>query len=310
MINMYNYKRIRMILLCILLSVIFSACGNGASSEKEVKLVGTPKSDTSQSNTKEDQVKKQEVNNLNDQQESTKTEVNKTEVNKTVKASSSSEKKVTIPKIEYKLSNRIIVLDPGHAAKADLDKEPVAPNSNTLKYKQTGGAEGVSTKTPEYKVNMNVALKLKNYLEQEGFQVIMTKTDNSKTLSNIKRAEIGNEAGAGLVIRIHADSSDNKSARGASMLVPENNENTKDIYKQSKAFGQAVLATLINEVGMKNRGVVERSDMTGFNWSKVPVILVEMGFLSNSEEDKMLSDSAYQDKIAKAIAKGVAALEK
>lgn len=302
---MYNYKRIRMILLCILLSVIFSACGNGDSSEKDVKLVGTPKNNTSESNTKEDQVKNQEVNNSNNQQESTKTEVNKT-----VKASSSSEKKVTIPKIEYKLSNKIIVLDPGHAAKADLDKEPVAPNSKTLKYKQTGGAEGVSTKTPEYKVNMNVAIKLKNYLEQEGFQVIMTKTDNSNTLSNIKRAEIGNEAGAALVVRIHADSSDNKSARGASMLVPANNENTKDIYKQSKDFGQAVLATLINEVGMKNRGVVERSDMTGFNWSTVPVILVEMGFLSNSEEDKMLSDSAYQDKIAKAIAKGVAALEK
>ncbi|KOA19024.1 N-acetylmuramoyl-L-alanine amidase AmiB precursor [Clostridium homopropionicum DSM 5847] len=302
---MYNYKKIRVILLCILLSVVFSACGNGASSEKDVKLVGTTKSDTSQSDTKEEQVKKQEINNSNNQKESTKTEVNKT-----VKASSSLEQKVAMPKIEYKLSNKIIVLDPGHAAKADLDKEPMAPNSKTLKYKQTGGAEGVSTKTPEYKINMNVALKLKNYLEQKGFKVIMTKTDNNKTISNIERAEIGNEAGAALVIRIHADSSDNKSARGASMLVPSNNENTKGIYKQSKSFGQAIFATLINEVGMKDRGVIERSDMTGFNWSKVPVILVEMGFLSNSEEDKMLSDQGYQDKIAKAIAKGVAALEK
>jgi len=302
---MYNYKKIRIILLGVLFCMIFSACGNSASSEKEVKLVGTPKIDTSENNKKDQQVKKQDLSNSNNQQVSTKTEDNKI-----VKASSSSEQKVSIPKIDYKLSNKIIVLDPGHAAKADLDKEPVAPNSKTLKYKQTGGAEGINTKTPEYQINMKVALKLKIYLEQAGFQVIMTKTDNSKSLSNVKRAEIGNEAGAALVVRIHADSSDNKSVRGASMLVPSNNENTKGIYKQSKAFGQAVFATLINEIGMKNRGVVERSDMTGFNWSTVPVILVEMGFLSNTEEDKMLSDQVYQDKVAKAIAKGVIALQK
>lgn len=56
---------------------------------------------------------------------------------------------------------------------------------------------------------------------------------------------------------------------------------------------------------MKNRGVIERSDMTGFNWSTVPVVLIEMEFLSNPQEDKNLSSEEYQDKIAKAIAKGI-----
>ena len=50
---------------------------------------------------------------------------------------------------------------------------------------------------------------------------------------------------------------------------------------------------------MKNRGVVERTDLTGFNWSKVPVILVETGFLSNPQEDKLLNSEEYQNKIAK-----------
>ena len=58
---------------------------------------------------------------------------------------------------------------------------------------------------------------------------------------------------------------------------------------------------------MNDRGVVERDDMTGFNWSKVPVILVEMGFLSNRSEDQMLSTGAYQDKLAKGLADGIEA---
>ena len=56
---------------------------------------------------------------------------------------------------------------------------------------------------------------------------------------------------------------------------------------------------------MKNRGVVQRTDLTAFNWSKVPVVLVEMGFLSNENEDKLLSNSSYQDKIAKGLFYGI-----
>lgn len=108
------------------------------------------------------------------------------------------------------------------------------------------------------------------------------------------------------MLRLHADSSESSEVRGASMLVPAPiNDNTKAIYEQSKNYGQTVLNTLIKQVGMANRGVVERKDMTGFNWSKVPVILVEMGFLSNREEDKLLSSEDYQNKIAKSLAEGI-----
>jgi N-acetylmuramoyl-L-alanine amidase len=226
------------------------------------------------------------------------------------KSTSTAITKKAIPKISYKLTNKIIVIDPGHSNKADTSKEPVSPDSSTLKYKQTGGAQGVSTKTPEYKINMDVALKLKSKLESNGFTVIMTKTDNTKTMSNIERAKLGNEADAGLVIRIHADSSDSKSPKGASMLVPASNQHTESFYNQSKLFGQVILNTVTNSVGMNNRGVVERDDMTGFNWSTVPVVLIEMGFLSNPEEDKNLSDADYQEKIAKAISEGVILLSK
>ena len=61
---------------------------------------------------------------------------------------------------------------------------------------------------------------------------------------------------------------------------------------------------------MKNRGVIERDDITGFNWSTVPVVLVEMGFLSNSDEDKLLSSNDYQEKISDALTKGITSLGK
>ena len=134
----------------------------------------------------------------------------------------------------------------------------------------------------------------------------MTKVDNSESLGNVERAEIANRENAALAIRIHADSNDNSNVEGASMLVPASiNENTKAIHDKSFSYGKTILDTLVNEVGMKNRGIVERDDMTGFNWSKVPVVLVEMGFLSNEEEDKLLNTDDYQNKVAKALADGI-----
>jgi N-acetylmuramoyl-L-alanine amidase len=203
--------------------------------------------------------------------------------------------------------NKVIVLDPGHANKSNLEKEPTAPNSKVFKIKDGGGAQGIATRTPEYKINMEVALRLKELLEVKGYTVVMTKTDNSISIGNVERAEIWNKANADLAVRIHADSVNDSSVRGASMLIPSAaNEYTKPVYKNSKEYGKIILDTLIAQVGMRSRGLIESNDMTGFNWSKVPVVLVEMGFLSNMEEDKLLSSKEYQEKICKALAEGIA----
>lgn len=320
-------RKFKMVAICMTISFLLSACGNSSSVSKDVNSAAASKNDklsSSKSNTleekpvqsKEEDKQKNTDNVKNDQQKNTNNlksneqNTKKDDIKLSKSNIVSTQKSSGTSKTNYRLTNKIIVIDPGHATRADLAKEPVAPNSSVLKYKQTGGADGVITKTPEYKVNMQVALKLKDYLEQSGFTVIMTKKDTANTMSNIQRAKVGNEANASLVIRIHADSSDNKSVSGLSVLVPSNNENTKNFYKQSKSYGQVILDTIINEVGMKSRGVVERDDMTGFNWSTVPVVLVETGFLSNPQEDKKLSNSEYQDKIARSICKGVTLLQK
>jgi len=206
---------------------------------------------------------------------------------------------------------KVIVIDPGHASTSSTKTEPNAPGSSVMKLMESGGAVGAYTGTTEYAINMLVAKKLKPLLEAKGYTVIMTKTDNSTFLGNVARAEIGNNANAALVIRIHCDSSDNSSTNGASMLVPAKvNDRTTAIADISASYGKTILNTLTSQVGMKNNGVITRSDLTGFNWSTVPVVLVEMGFLSNQNEDKLLSSDSYQNKLAAGLANGIAAAVK
>jgi N-acetylmuramoyl-L-alanine amidase len=218
----------------------------------------------------------------------------------------------SIPHTIASATSPVILIDPGHASRSNLEKEAIAPGSSIMKIKDGGGAQGIITKTPEYAINMKIATILKSSLVKKGYTVVMTKTSNDKSMGNRERAEVGNKNNAALVIRIHADSSENSSVNGASMLVPTlNNQYMKitpdlrNAYIKSKSYGTTILNTLVSEVGMKNRGVAARDDMTGFNWSKVPVVLIEAGFLSNSREDKLLNSTAYQTKIANALSDGI-----
>ena len=198
-----------------------------------------------------------------------------------------------------------VVIDPGHGVGGNKGMEKISPDSNEMKIKDPGGAQGINTKTPEYVVAMQIALKLKTKLESNGIEVIMTKTDNNQDPGNIERAEVGNNNNADLVIRIHCDSAGNSSASGTTMLVPAAVGYAKNIKDVSEKDGGIILSELIKSAGMNNRGISERSDLTGFNWSKVPVVLVETGFMSNPNEDKLLCSSEYQDKIASGLSSGI-----
>ena len=202
-------------------------------------------------------------------------------------------------------SNITIVIDPGHSSTGTSGNEPVSPNSSTTKLKDGLGATGSYTNIPEHKTNMSVALLVKKELTSKGYNVILTKQDVAESKSNIERADVGNKNNADLVVRIHADSAENSSISGASMHVPANNEYTSSFYKISKSYGTKILNTYVDEIGIKNRGVIERNDLTGFNWSKVPIVLIEMGFLSNKEDDNFVSSTANHPKIAKAISDGI-----
>jgi N-acetylmuramoyl-L-alanine amidase len=133
----------------------------------------------------------------------------------------------------------------------------------------------------------------------------MTRTTQNVNLSNQQRAEIGNKNNAAAVIHLHCDGGES-SVRGAHTISPaKNNPYCSEIFKASSKLAQSVIQSYSAATGIKSRGVSYRNDLTGINWSQVPSIYIEMGFISNVSEDKLLADSSFQNKCAKGIADGI-----
>lgn len=197
----------------------------------------------------------------------------------------------------------VIVVDPGHQGKGNSAQEPIGPGSSTTKDKVTSGTGGVSSGTPESAVTLAIGLKLRDALQARGITVVMTRTSQNVDISNVQRTKIANEAHAALYIRVHADGADSSSTHGIHTLYPAVTPGwTDDIAAASKRAAQLAQSALVAATGAADRGLDPRSDMTGFNWSDVPVIIPELGFMSNPAEDRLLNSASYQQKIADALA--------
>jgi len=200
-------------------------------------------------------------------------------------------------------SSGVVVIDAGHQAQGDSGQEPIGPGASETKARVTDGAAGVVTGNDESVINLDVALKLRDALEARGITVIMVRESNDVDISNAERAEVANNANADLFIRLHCDGvDDDSSINGFLTLVPGDNEWTDDIYAESQRAGDIMHPIIISEIGATDRGVVERDDLSGFNWCDVPCVLFEMGLLSNPDEDVALGTDEYQQTLANAIA--------
>lgn len=200
----------------------------------------------------------------------------------------------------------VVVIDPGHDLRANPATEPIGPGSSIRKIKDGGGTHGVVSGLTEAELNLRVAVRLRTLLERVGVRVVMTRTETVGTsIGNVARARIANRAGAALFLRIHADGSTDPSARGTHTLYPTLRRGwTDDVYASSKRAARTVQSELVRALGFPDRGLQEHSDFTGFNWADVPVILVEMGFMTNATEDRLLATSAYQRRAAIALCRG------
>jgi len=200
-----------------------------------------------------------------------------------------------------RLSGLIIGIDPGHQSKANYDKEPIAPGSSTTKAKTSSGTQGVESRVPEYEVNLDVSLKLREALEAEGATVVMTRETNDVSISNIERAQMMNEAGADLVLRIHCNGANDSSVHGIGLYVRA----TGTCAEESYAAAECILPAMAEATGAKANGIYKRDTYTGLNWSEVPSILVEMGYMSNPDEDLLLVDPDYQALLIEGMVEGV-----
>ena len=200
----------------------------------------------------------------------------------------------------------LVVIDPGHQGQGDSTPEPIGPGASETKAKVASGTRGTTTGIPEYELTLAVSLLLRDELEARGYEVLMTRETHDVNLSNAERAEIANEAEADAFLRIHANGSTDPSIHGIMTIcmTPQNAWNAA-LYEESRALSDAVLSAASAATGAAAQSVWETDTMSGINWCQVPVTIVEMGYLTNPEEDRLLSDPAYQEKMAAGIADGV-----
>jgi N-acetylmuramoyl-L-alanine amidase len=200
----------------------------------------------------------------------------------------------------------VVVLDPGHDLRANPTTEPIGPGSSVRKIKDGGGTRGVVSGLTEAELNLAVAERLRPLLERAGVPVVLTRTATAGiSMGNIARARIANRVGAALFLRIHADGSPDRRTRGTHTLYPALHRGwTNDVYGSSRRAARLVQAELVRSLGFPDRGLQERSDFTGFNWADVPVALVELGFMTNPTEDRLLATPDYQRRAAIGLCRG------
>jgi N-acetylmuramoyl-L-alanine amidase len=150
----------------------------------------------------------------------------------------------------------------------------------------------------EKDINLEVARRVAALLEQRGVSVIMTRQQD-RFVELEERAQIANRRNADLFVSIHSDSNPDRERQGFTVYVAKGA--SPDSYKAARAINQAMGGT-----GSDSHGIRE-ADYRVLVQSTCPAVLVELGYLSNATEARRLQDSAYQTRLAQALADGISA---
>ena len=200
----------------------------------------------------------------------------------------------------------LVVIDAGHQGRGNSDKEPNGPGSSEMKAKVTSGTSGCVSGWHEYQLNLVVSLKLKEELLARGYDVAMIRETHEINISNAIRAEAANKLNADAFIRVHANSSTDSSIYGAlTICQTASNPYNADLYEECRRLSDCVLDGFVDATGAHKKSVWETDTMSGINWCEVPVTIIEMGFMSNPNEDTLMATDEYQNKMVQGMANGI-----
>ena len=204
-------------------------------------------------------------------------------------------------------NGRKIAIDAGHQAHGNSEQEPIGPGASQTKAKVASGTTGRTTGVTEYQLNLDVALKLRDELEARGYEVYMIREPNDVDISNAERAQLAAESGSDILIRIHANGSDNTSVAGTLTMAPStaNPYLSQEMIAECQKLSQCIITAFCASTGANNQGVYQADEMSGLNWCSIPATIVEMGYMTNPAEDTRMATADYQAKIAAGIANGI-----
>lgn len=203
-------------------------------------------------------------------------------------------------------NGHIVVIDPGHQSKGDSTPEPVGPGSSETKARVSSGTSGCVSGLDEYELNLQVSLLLKTELESRGYVVYMTRETNDVNISNKERAEYAASVGGEILVRIHANGSEDSSVSGALCMAPsDSNAYVASLSESSQYLAQCIIDNYCEVTGFYNQGVYITDDMSGINWSAIPVTIVEMGYMTNESDDSKMADSGFESTMVMGIANGI-----
>lgn len=201
----------------------------------------------------------------------------------------------------------LIVIDPGHQKQASAQLEPIGPGAKDMKARVSSGTQGVHTGLAEYELTLELSLQLEQELVRRGYRVLLTRRTHEVDLSNMERALLANDAGADVFLRIHANGSEDPEKTGLLTIC----QTAKDPYGsgqyvKSRRLAEDILAAMEKTTAASGK-VWETDSMSGINWARVPVTIIEVGYMSNPEEDRSLSEEAYRNQLVQGMADGIAA---
>ncbi len=191
---------------------------------------------------------------------------------------------VDLNRTGWSSGKNIIVLDPGHGG----DDYGTNSNGNPKFY--------------EKYLNLSTTLIVKAFLEQKGYTVRLTRT-NDTFIPLDERAEFANRLGAQLFVSIHYNSAPSKDAEGLEVFYYLDKENATRT-EESKRLAKCALEQIIHQTGVKSRGV-KQANFAVIRKTDMPAILIEGGFLTNEKEMEKIKTSAYQKQLAQGITHGI-----
>ncbi|MDJ0652194.1 MAG: N-acetylmuramoyl-L-alanine amidase [Simkaniaceae bacterium] len=178
------------------------------------------------------------------------------------------------------MNKQLIVIDPGH-----------------------GGFDiGARVRSVQEKaLALKTATLVRQYLHQKGYRVILTRS-RDVSISLAKRTTIANNTKSKVFVSIHYNAFKNPQVKGIEVYYY--NRGSKWRQKASKKLAQLVLDGMIASTGAKNRGI-KTGNFHVIRETNMPAILVEGGFMTNSQEHSNLSDQKYVEKMALSIANAI-----